>query len=316
MATLAPALEPEFPAHPSNVSLARLRVELCYLWRHGRKLDLARAPRFTEMVQRRKLFDRDPRHVGLMDKLAAKSRARALLGDAWITPTLWAAEALPHRPNLPRRSIVKARHGCNQYAVLHAPPNALEWAELATRTARWTAAPYGGWLDEWAYRDVPRGVLAEPLIGDGDLPIDYKIYVFGGHATHVQVHYDRARSHRWVLHDRDFRPLAGEASGLPAPRSLIAMLAAAEELAAGFDFLRVDFYDDDGAPRFGEFCLYPGSGLDPFAADWIDLELGSLWHQAQSVSDASPVRRSAPAATGARRAAHRDRRGRAGTLAG
>lgn len=41
-------------------------------------------------------------------------------------------------------------------------------------------------LDEWGYRDVLRGILAEPLLG-GALPlhIDCKIYVFGGEATHV-----------------------------------------------------------------------------------------------------------------------------------
>jgi hypothetical protein len=149
---------------------------------------------------------------------------------------------------------------------------------LRGRTRQWTAGAYGKWLDEWAYRDVPRGLLAEPLLGDGRmLPLDYKIYVFRGRATHVQVHLDRAHDHRWVLHDRKFRPLH-EASDRPAPpRSLGAMLDAAETLAAGFDFLRVDFYEIDGAPRFGEFCLYPGSGLDRFADDWIDFELGKLW---------------------------------------
>ena len=58
-------------------------------------------------------------------------------------------------------------------------------------------------------------------------------------------------------------------------------LAAAETLGAGHDFLRVDFFEINGTPRFGEFCLYPGSGLDPFAEEWIDFELGALWHAAR-----------------------------------
>lgn len=61
------------------------------------------------------------------------------------------------------------------------------------------------------------------------------------------------------------------------------MLAAAETLAGDMNFLRVDFYDIGGRPYFGEYCLYPGSGLDPFAADWIDLELGALWLSAMAV---------------------------------
>jgi hypothetical protein len=259
-------------------ALALSRVRLTYLWSHGRLPDLVDAPRFTEMVQRRKLYDRDPRQVARLDKVAAKRMAARLLGPEWATPTLWRGDALSAAPSFGFPAILKARHGCNQFVVLRETPRKRAWAALRGRTRQWTAGAYGKWLDEWAYRDVPRGLLAEPLLGDGRmLPLDYKIYVFRGRATHVQVHLDRAHDHRWVLHDRKFRPLH-EASDRPAPpRSLGAMLDAAETLAAGFDFLRVDFYEIDGAPRFGEFCLYPGSGLDRFADDWIDFELGKLW---------------------------------------
>ena len=255
---------------------------LTYLWRHQRVPDLGAAPRFTEMVQRRKLHDRDPGQTSLMDKIAAKQMASALLGPEWATPTLWHGTALPPSPPFPMPAILKARHGCNQYQVLRSDPSPRGWAALRNRSSRWMAGPYGQWLDEWAYAGVPRGLIAEPLLGGGrTLPLDYKIYVFGGNATHVQVHLDRAGDHRWILHDRGFRPLIPTSERLLAPRSLNAMLRAAETLAAGHDFLRVDFFEIDGAPRFGEFCLYPGSGLDRFAHDDIDLELGGLWHAAR-----------------------------------
>jgi hypothetical protein len=263
-------------------TLAEARVVLTYLWRHRRLPDLASARRFTEQVQLRKLYDRDPRQPLLMDKVAAKALAGERLGADWVTPTQWRGPALPDTLPFPTPAIVKARHGCNQYAVLRDHPTRAVWRALQARAERWVAGPYGFWLSEWAYEDVPREIIAEPLIGDGrTLPLDYKIYVFGGVATHVQVHLDRAGGHRWVLHDRDYRPLVPCADRPARPRSLDAMLAAAEELARGFDFLRVDFYEVDGRPRFGEFCLYPGSGLDPFAADWIDFELGALWQSAR-----------------------------------
>ena len=262
---------------------AQARVLLTYAWRHRRLPDLAAPRRFTELVQRRKLTDRDPRQSALLDKIAAKALVSARLGPEWITPSLWEGDTLPPAPPFAAPAILKARHGCNQYAVLPGPPRELAWRRLRKRAARWMTRPYGFWLSEWAYQQVPRGLLVEPLLGDGPaLPIDYKIYVFGGRATHVQVHLDRAGRHRWVLHDRDFRPLIPGRDQPPAPRSLPAILEAAEELARGWDFLRIDFYEIDGRPRFGEFCLDPGSGLDPFAADWIDLELGALWHAARS----------------------------------
>ena len=109
------------------------------------------------------------------------------------------------------------------------------------------------------------------------LPIDDKSYDSGGRATHVQVHLGRGGRHRWILHDRNWRPLVDATDRPAAPESLPAMLAAAETLSRGMSFLRVDLYEVDGHPYFGEFCLYPGSGFDPFAADWIDHELGALW---------------------------------------
>lgn len=275
-------LDQALAAGSANGLLAQRRVMLTYLWRHQRLPDLMAAPRFTEMVQRRKLHDRDPRQVVLMDKIAAKRMAAELLGPEWATPTLWQGDSLPAAPPFRSPAILKARHGCNQYALLHSAPSAIAWDAFQVRSARWMAGAYGKWLDEWAYESVPRALIAEPLLGDGCvLPLDYKFYVFGGRATHVQVHLARATSHRWILHDRAFRPLVPTTERLAPPGSLAAMLSAAETLAKDHEFLRVDFFEIDGAPRFGEFCLYPGSGLDPFAADWIDFELGGLWHAAR-----------------------------------
>lgn len=261
-----------------GAALSRWRVSLSYSWRHRRLLNLDAPIRFTELVQMRKIYDRSPDQTLLMDKVAAKRLAEAALGTEWVVPTLWSGKTLPDGMPFPVPAILKARHGCNQNAVLCEAPSVAQWRRLQRRAQRWQRSPYGIWLDEWAYRDVPRGLIAEPLLGGKlPLPIDYKIYVFGGQATHVQVHLDRGGRHRWILHDRNWRPLVDATDRPVAPASLSAMLAAAETLANGKTFLRVDFYEVDGYPYFGEFCLYPGSGFDPFAADWIDLELGALW---------------------------------------
>ena len=259
-------------------ALSRWRVAVSYVWRHRRLLNIDAPIRFTELVQMRKLYDRSPDQTLLMDKVAAKRLAEAALGTEWVVPTLWSGKRLPDEIPFPVPAILKARHGCNQNAVLCEAPSTVQWRKLQRQSQRWQRSPYGLWLDEWAYRDVPRGLITEPLLGGKlPLPIDYKIYVFGGQATHVQVHLDRGGRHRWILHDRNWRPLVDTADRPDAPASLSAMLAAAETLSHRMSFVRVDFYEVDGHPYFGEFCLYPGSGFDPFAADWIDRELGALW---------------------------------------
>ena len=125
--------------------------------------------------------------------------------------------------------------------------------------------------------------MIEPFIGDaGKLPVDYKIYTFGGRATHIQVHLDRENRHRWILFDRDWqRVSAPTADADPEkPLSLSRMLIAAEKLGRGFDFVRADFYEVDDQPLFGELTFYPGSGLDKFHPVSLDEDLGQLWRAA------------------------------------
>ncbi len=78
------------------------------------------------------------------------------------------------------------------------------------------------------------------------------------------------------LHHHDPRP--------DGPRSLHATLAAAGELARGHDFPRTDLCEIDCRPLPGEFCLYSGPGLDPFAADWIVFELRASWREVSAVA--------------------------------
>lgn len=58
------------------------------------------------------------------------------------------------------------------------------------------------------------------------------------------------------------------------------MICIAEKLAAGFPFVRVDFYDIDGKVVFGEMTYYPWSGYVQYTPDEFDFRLGkefSFW---------------------------------------
>ena len=268
-------------APASAARWAKLRVRLCYLFRHQRFANLAKPSTFTELVQRRKLESRDQRMVTLADKLAAKSFAAERLGEEWVTPTYWCGTELPAAPICPLPFVIKSRHGCNQNIFFR--ENVDAWPRSREKVKQWLKRPYGRWLDEWIYANIPRGLLIEPFVSaDGHLPIDYKIYTFGGRATHIQVHLDREHKHRWTVFDRDWRRVSspvGNSDPL-APSTLQQMLAAAEKLGRGFDFVRSDFYEVGGRPLFGEMTFYPGSGLDKFSPVSLDAELGKLWLEA------------------------------------
>lgn len=258
--------------------LARIRVRLCYLVRHQRILHLDNPTRFNELVQRRKLENHDVRMVTSADKVAVKDHVAALLGPEWIIPTLWSGDILPDSPPCAPPFVVKARHGSNQN--IYVRDAVADWSYIRTRAARWMRGPYGQLLDEWLYRHIPLGLLVEPFVGEeGQLPIDYKIFVFGGRATYVQVHLDREKRHRWIVFDRAWNRVSAltEDAHPKRPDTLDRMLDAAETLARGFDFVRCDFYEIAGKPLFGEMTFYPGSGLDKFTPVELDVVFGQHW---------------------------------------
>ncbi len=273
-------MESAFASLPSrrNIAVSRLRIALTYLWRHGHLPDVDNPQTFTEHVQHRKLFDRDLRMAGLSDKVAVKQIVAECIGADWLIPTLWQGEILPETPVWPSPFVVKARHGCNQIAfVWDDKPN---WEAIRRKANRWMAGRYGFWLDEWMYSRIPRGVMVEPFVGDGrTLPVDYKFYVFGGRVQFIQVHLGRGGQHRWILLDRNWKrvsSLTNDADPSP-PMTLPRMIEAAEALAVGFDFVRVDLYEIAGRPLFGEMTFYPGSGLDRFDPVSLDIIIGRHW---------------------------------------
>ena len=261
---------------------------LSYRWRHGRWPQLARPSRFTELVQRRKLDGGNPDWARLVDKVTAKEHVAARLGREWVIPTLWTGSTLPPVPPVAPTFVVKARHGCRQNRFVRSEGE--DWSAIRRTADGWMRRGYGGWLDEPLYAAVPRGLLIEPFIGETErLPVDWKFYVFGGEVAAVQVHLERETRHRWLLFDRDWRRLsAGRGADVPPPpASLPAMIAAAERLGEGIDFVRIDFYERFGRPLFGEMTFYPGSGYDPFDPVSLDAALGARWSAASASASAT-----------------------------
>ncbi|MEO7655331.1 MAG: ATP-grasp fold amidoligase family protein, partial [Sphingomicrobium sp.] len=281
--------------HRAATRARRFRIGLFYWWRHGRWPDLDHPRLFTEWVQWRKLHDDRASLAALTDKLYSKAFAAQHCGAELCVPTYWSGTKLPSVPPGPLPLMVKANHGCGQFRVVHSLD---EWRRARIAARRWLGSAYGGWLDEGQYRVARRLILVEPLLGGGDgggddnsgrggggggLPDDYKVYVFGGSAAIVQHHKGRGtRAHSWTQFDREWRWVGGAASLVPPPAGLERMIEAAERLGSGHDFIRVDFYEVEGRVWFGEFCLFPGSGLDPFEPIALDYSLGVLWAAARA----------------------------------
>ena len=112
---------------------------------------------------------------------------------------------------------------------------------------------------------------------------DYKIHCFHGKAKVILVCQNRFSDIGMSesFFDTDWNYLELSRSGktttrlIEKPCCLSEMIEIAETLSNKIPFTRVDFYQVDSRPYFGEITLYPASGFEKFIPDMWDEKLGS-----------------------------------------
>jgi hypothetical protein len=242
---------------------------------------------FSEKIQKSKVFVRDARMPIRQDKVLVKEIVAKKLGAEYVIPTLWHGAQLPPREqrNWPMPFVIKANHGCgwNIFVRNEAECN---WDEIEKKCTDWMSQAYGRTYGEWLYGEIKPQLLVEPFMSEvSNLPTDYKLWVFSGKVELIQVIVGRGTAHiGQAFYDKNWvkQPYSGtaiprtEEDALP-PASLAKMMAAAEALAEDFAFVRMDFYEVNQQPLFGEMTFYPASGFSPFDPIEYEKQVGALW---------------------------------------
>jgi len=275
-----------------NLLPARWHVIADYLRVYHRFPDLKNPRKFSEKIMWRKLYDRDPRLPGLVDKIRVKDIMGKRFGDDFIIPTLGvynAADELDFS-KLPLSQppyILKTAHGCGTNIIVKKgeipDPQAIK-----KKLAKYLKFDQAAVAEEWAYDHVPRKILAEPYIEtpDGDLK-DYKFHVFSGRVYAIEGVADRFINYGVSFFDREWNLLDLRYAGrryppykgvLPPPRHLAQMIARAEEIGRDFSYIRVDLYEVGDQIKLGELTFYPSAGHDPFFPSAWDDKFGQQWN--------------------------------------
>jgi hypothetical protein len=179
---------------------------------------------------------------------------------------------------------MKASHGSGMI-LLCDRPGAVTPSLIYQSARSWLRRDYGVRFWEWQYLRLPRRILFEEYLRQGrQTPDDYKFYVM-----HQQVRFIEVDQARYIRHTRDFfwpdwTPITSRIGPAPTaavsparPANLARMIAIAEALGAGTDFVRVDLYSIGGEIYFGELTHSPAAGKFDFADPALDLTLGSYW---------------------------------------
>lgn len=250
----------------------------------GYSLNLNNPMTFNEKLQWLKLYDRNPLYTTLVDKAEVKPWVAERIGWEHVVPTLgvWNSFKEIDFGSLPNRFVLKCTHDSGGLAVCRDRAT-FNLGEARRKIERSLSRNFYWSSREWPYKNVKPRILAEEYLdsGESDLP-DYKFFCFDGEPKALFVATGRASGDtRFDFFDVEFNHLPIEnghpnALSIPErPKSYEKMLEMARILSAGFPQVRVDFYDVQGKPYFGEMTFFHWSGLVPFEPKEYDELFGS-----------------------------------------
>lgn len=252
-------------------------------------MDLKNPKGLNEKIQWLKLHYRDPLQIQCADKAAARDYVKKTIGADLLVPMLGVYQDANKIPfgELPDSFIIKSTHASG-WNLLCTSKQELDVSAAREQIARWISSSFFPVGREWVYKHIPRAVIVEELIADGQgrPPDDYKIFTFHGEPKFIQVCRKQTNGERRDLYTPDWERIPCEygfpniESRVPRPENLSELLDLAGKLAKPFPFVRVDLYNVDERIYFGELTFFPAKGavksrprsFERQFGDYIDLE--------------------------------------------
>ena len=267
---------------------AGLYEQLQFL-RHAGYWPCIRQPRsFNEKILYRKLFDNLSIASVLADKWGVREFVAQCIGKDILNEVFFIGEDIDSIDInvLPNQFVAKGTHGSGaDYLIFVKDKTTFDVLRFRAQARAILQRRCGINHNEFHYARIKPQIMIERLLVDDlyGIPLDYKFFVFHGTVKYIQVDYDRYGNHTRTLYDRDWMPQKfsvcyPRGPETSAPSRLADMIAIAERLAKGFDFLRIDLYCvNDNDIFFGEITWTPESGRAPFTPRRYDFVLGELW---------------------------------------
>lgn len=233
--------------------------------------DLVHPKSYTEKIQWLKIHDRNPLYTQLSDKYKVRQFVEKKIGSQYLVPLLgcWKSTKEIDYDSLPEQFVLKCNHDSGSIVICRSKESFdRKKAEKKLKKALKRQYFWNG--REYNYKDIPRRIVAEKYLKDGnsDELTDYKYFCFNGEPKFVQVDTGRFSEHIKKRYDVDWKFIDVKSGcennpnkEIPMPEQHEQMLELSRILSKGFPHVRVDFYVSDGKIYFGELTFHSGGGF-------------------------------------------------------
>lgn len=265
----------------------RMMNDLGFYKRYHRFID-RKNPRIADeklLMLREKEYRNNARVAQCADKYAVREYVENKgLGEI-LVPLLGVYEDAGEMDwdRLPDRFAMKCNHGCGMNIIVP-DRKELDIEEAEAKLNEWMHIDYGRLSGELNYLHIKPRIIVEEFIETkfGILPVDYKFHCSWGRVFCAQVIAGRGIKTEHLFVDQNFEDLhlaadhdryTGENPQALRPDSFEKMWEIAGKLSGEFPYVRVDLYDLDGRPLFGELTFMPNGGYldrcNPKGEEWI-----------------------------------------------
>lgn len=248
----------------------RIASEYLYKKATGKVLDLTNPQDFNEKLQWLKLNWQHP----LVVQCADKYEVRKYIENLDCKEILNELHGVYTHPSeiewefLPRKFALKTTNGCDTN-IICIDKSELNIKEAYKKLEEWLQIDFGLLYAEIHYSKMTPKIICEKYIEteNGKLPNDYKIFCFNGEPKYLYVGViDEVGYTHKTFYDLDWNKQNFVKEGYLSydhkkPKCLDEMVKYARILAKPFPFVRVDFYDYNGKPLFGEMTFTPTGGM-------------------------------------------------------
>ena len=258
-------------------------LEFAYEYIRGECINLDTPKTYTEKLNWMKVYDHNPLYTKLADKYSVKKYVSDRIGSKYVIPLIgvWNNPEEIDFNALPEKFVLKCTHDSGGVFICK-DKEKFDADNVMNTLKRRLQRDYSQSGREWAYRDVPRKIIAEQYVEDLS-DNNYKFFCFNGKCKALYVAPFREKFVDYF--DRDFNHLDifteihGMSLQTPAkPSCFEQMRDIAETLAAGLRAVRVDLYLSHDKIYFGEFTFFHEGGFMPFQPDHWNYDFGS-WIQ-------------------------------------
>lgn len=271
-------------------------VQLFYFAINSRFPNIKNPKGYNEKLQWLKLHDKHPEYRELVDKLRVREIIKEKLGEEYLFPILgyWDRFSDIDFDSLPNEFVLKCNHDSGSVKIIKdkAALSQQEIAELKKFYDRRVKYDFFYAGREYPYKGIKPCIIAEKLMKDGNGEAggirDYKFFCFDGQPRlMLYVSGRQTRKHEDYF-DMDYNWLREIRNGSTSsefcpekPVTFEEMKRLCTILSAGMKEVRMDFYEIDGRPYFGEFTFFSGGGFELFhptewerqLGDWIRIEV-------------------------------------------